>query len=328
MTGRVVSQSRGPGGLKLWLCGAAIVGVALSGVSAGAASATAPGAPHVNSVKSSGKRSITVAFGKPGSDGGAPISIYRALCTSSDGGVVGANDSLRSPIRVASLTAGKSYTCTVRARNRVGEGPASKPSSAVIVRPKPPGPPAITSVKATGLRGISVAFTKPADDGGAPISRYQAVCASSNGGVARARQASGSPIRVSGLSASRTYTCTVAAGNAIGLGSASEQSSPVVPRPTAPGPPTITSAKATGRRSITVAFDPPADNGGAPITNYLVRCASTDGGAKRSRLAHPSPIRVNGLTAAKTYRCSVAASNNVALGPASVLSKPVVVRSN
>jgi hypothetical protein len=327
MTGKSVSKSR-PRGLELWLCCVAIVGVALSSASAGAASATAPGAPHVNSVKASGKRTITVAFGKPGTDGGAPISIYRALCTSSDGGIAGANDSLRSPIRVASLSAGRTYTCTVRARNRVGEGPASKPSDPVIVRPKPPAAPTITSVKPTGLRAVLVTFSKPSDDGGAPISRYQAACASSTGGVARVQQGPRSPIRVGGLSASDTYTCTVAAGNAIGLGSASEQSSPVVPRPVAPGPPTLTSAKATGRRSVTVAFDPPADNGGAAITNYLVRCASTDGGAKRSRLAHPSPIRVNGLTAAKTYRCTVAASNNVALGKASALSKPFVVRSN
>ena len=155
------------------------------------------------------------------------------------------------------------------------------------------------------------------------------VCASSNGGVyPRASGLGVADTASTGLTPTRNYTCTVAAGNAIGLGAASAPSSPVVPRPTAPGRPTITSAKATGRRSITVAFDPPADNGGAPITNYLVRCASTDGGAKRSRLAHPSPIRVNGLTAAKTYKCTVAASNNVALGPPSALSKPVVVRSN
>jgi len=311
---------------RTWLCVVAFVASSLGGPPAGAATPTVPGAPTITSVKAIGLKSVTVAFDKPANDGGARIASYRATCTSTDRGVRGTHDAANSPIRVPDLTENKIYVCTVTASNDVGAGRASTRSSAVVVLPTPPSAPTVRSVKAIGSRTITVTFTKPADDGGAPIMNYRATCTSNAGGVGRSREGAQSPINVADLTAGEIYRCTVAADNRVGLGRASARSSPVLARPTAPGAPTITSVRSIGLRSIMVAFAKPADDGGTPIRDYVVECTSTNGGAARSGHASASPIRVSDLTSKKTYRCTVAATNDVRLGPSSPPSKPVVAR--
>jgi len=79
-----------------------------------------------------------------------------------------------------------------------------------------------------GSYGPAIAFTKPANDGGAPISNYHVTCTSNNGGITITHEAFASPISVIGLSPTKTYTCTVAARNQTGLGPASAPSQPFV----------------------------------------------------------------------------------------------------
>jgi hypothetical protein len=78
-----------------------------------------------------GNAKITVAFSAP-FNGGKPITGYRVSCTSSNGGVAASNDRSTSPIVVTGLTNGRSYTCTVRARNANGFGSASHQSSTAL----------------------------------------------------------------------------------------------------------------------------------------------------------------------------------------------------
>jgi hypothetical protein len=119
---------------KLSRCGAALVlSAALSAaalaIPAGAAPTkpTKPGAPTITSVKP-GFHSVVVSFAKPASNGGARITNYRVVCTSRDRRARAANEGPKSPIKVSGLTTGKTYTCTVKAKNSVGYGPASAPS--------------------------------------------------------------------------------------------------------------------------------------------------------------------------------------------------------
>jgi hypothetical protein len=85
--------------------------------------------------------------------------------------------------------------------------------------------------------------------------------------------------------------------------------------------------KTAGRRSITVAFTEPADNGGAPVTHYRVVCTSSKGGTNSAHVGPSSPIIVNGLTAKKRYTCTVAAGNHVRYGPPSQPSEPITATS-
>ena len=90
----------------------------------------APAAP-------TGAHPVKVASGtfkvnfSPGSNDGAPITVYSTTCTSSDGGVTRTATGTASPITVNGLTPGTSYTCTITARNSRGVSPASAPSASV-----------------------------------------------------------------------------------------------------------------------------------------------------------------------------------------------------
>jgi len=90
-----------------------------------------PGAPTVSSV-TPGSHKATVAFAAPTNDGGVRVKSYRVTCTSSNGGVSGAHQDFKSPISVAGLEAGFTYTCTVAAINLVSIGPDSAPSTPFV----------------------------------------------------------------------------------------------------------------------------------------------------------------------------------------------------
>jgi hypothetical protein len=304
------------------------VGVALGTAAAAGASPTVPGAPTITSV-SAGDHSIRVAFTRP-ADGGSPIFLYKALCSSSDGGATRSDSDFHTTLHVNGLSAGKTYTCTAAARNRVGYGPASAPSASFVALPIPPvapGPPTITSVATAGIQNLSVAFAPPASNGGAGISDFKAICVSSDGGVTRTDDRHESPIVLHNLTASKTYTCTVDARNKVGFGPPSAPSAPVVvlgkPVITAPGAPTIASATG-GVQSVSVAFSPPANDGGANITDYKATCTSSDGGVSRWDDRNASPILVVHLTSGKTYTCTVMARNKIGFGPPSAPSSAVL----
>ncbi len=187
-----------------------------------------------------------------------------------------------------------------------------------------PGAPKVTSVKA-GIRTVTVSFTKPANDGGSRILGYRASCVSTNHGVTGSRGGTNSPIAVQGLTAAKTYRCTVTANNKVGSGSASGHSLAVVARPVPPAAPSAPTVKAD-TRSATVTFTKPTHDGGAPVSTYRVVCKSKDGGSARTTQSTKSPVLVVGLAAAATYRCTVAAGNRIGIGPESAASAPVVVR--
>jgi len=114
---------------------------------------------------------------------------------------------------VATLTNGKTYSCTVVATNAVGDGLAS-PASATAVPatvPTAPAAPMLTH----GNASISVAIDPP-NTGGSAITGYMATCTSSDGGTAGNHTSVSSPDMVSALTNGKTYTCTAHATNAVG----------------------------------------------------------------------------------------------------------------
>ena len=206
---------------------------ARNAVGAGASSAASasvvtrprsPGPPRSLSVRPIGTRTVAVSFTKPIDDGGARVSGYRATCTPTHGGLAHAAQGAASPINVARLASGETYTCTVAAINNIGTGTPSSPSSPVIPRPTAPTAPTLVSAKTAGHRSITIAFTEPADDGGAPITHYRVTCASSDGGASSAHVGASSPVTVNGLTAKKHYTCTVTASNHVRYGPPSQPS--------------------------------------------------------------------------------------------------------
>lgn len=102
-----------------------------------------PGAPTIGTATPNHLQA-TIAFLPPANTGGTVIIDYTVSCTPS-----GTATAMVSPITVPGLIDGITYTCTVRARNSVGTGPAS---GSVMVTPVPtPTPPMITSANATSF---------------------------------------------------------------------------------------------------------------------------------------------------------------------------------
>jgi hypothetical protein len=176
-----------------------------------------------------------------------------------------------------------------------------------------PGPPTNVAANATSPTSAQVSFSAPASNGGAQITGYQARCESSTGGVAQVVTGTSSPVSVPGLTPAETYACDVRATNSAGSSAWSTKSASFsTPQATTrPKKPTGVTTTALSPKSARVAFTPPTDNGGSPITSYRAQCVSPDGGKKRTEDGASSPITFTNLTPGKAYRCRVKATNAV-----------------
>ena len=177
-----------------------------------------------------------------------------------------------------------------------------------------PGAPTISTATG-GNAKATVTFTAPASNGGSPITSYTTV--SSPGNFACTTKTS--PSTVTGLANGTTYTFTVKATNAVGIGTPSAASNSVTPAPTVPEAPTNVTATAGNAQATVAFFLAPSATGGSPITSYIA--TSTPG--SRTVRSTISPITVAGLTNGTAYTFTVKATNAIGTGPASGASNSV-----
>jgi large repetitive protein len=118
--------------------------------------ATVPGAPQ--NVSAVGGNSLAVvSFSPPASDGGSVVTSYTATCN--PGGVSASRAA--SPITVAGLLNGTTYTCSVTATNSAGTGPAS---ASVNVMPSAVAPLTLAEVQSRKTHGAAGTFDLPIDE--------------------------------------------------------------------------------------------------------------------------------------------------------------------
>jgi hypothetical protein len=292
--------------------------------------ATPPFAPKIGTViRGNGQATVSfstpAAVGKVPGNGGSPITSYTVT---SDPDAISATRAGRgtSPITVTGLTGGKSYTFTVMATNKVGNGAASSPSNSITPTAAVPGAP--VAVKAApGDGNATVSFTAPLENG-SPIQFFTVI--SYPGGISA--QGNASPITVNGLTNGTAYAFKVTATNWIGTGPVSW--SRYVTPSTAPFVPTGIKA-VRGNGQATVSFSAPAaaggvpGNGGSPITSYTVSLPDIISITKAS-----SPITVTGLENGTEYKFNVWANNKNGQGvvgisnavtPATLPGTPTIV---
>ncbi|WP_110457428.1 Ig-like domain-containing protein [Shewanella algidipiscicola] len=265
---------------------------------------TVPGAPIIGTASALDGQAV-VNFSAPASDGGSAITSYQV--TSSPGGIT-ASDA-NSPIGVAGLTNGTSYTFTVQAINAVGTSLPSAPSNSVV--PK---------------ANQTISFNNP---GAQNFGTTPTLAATASSGLTPGF--SSSTTGVCTITASGTLTfvtagnCTIDADQA---GDSSYNAAPTVTRSfmvhaLVPGAPTSVNAVASDA-SATVSFSAPASTGGAAINGYTV--TSTPGGITASGAG--SPLTVSGLSNGTDYSFTVSASNTAGTGPASSPSNTVTPKVN
>ncbi len=186
--------------------------------------------------------------------------------------------------------------------------PAGGPDA--IVR-TPPGPPG--EVQASASSGFAtVSWSPPADAGSSPVSGYSVTV--SPGGVSFTASAADRSRAIPGLSAGTPYSFAVVAHNAAGDGTPSATVGPAVPRDV-PGAPSGVAAEG-GDGELTVHWQPPGDDGGAPITGY--RISASPGGASLTVGGLATSATLGGLLDGVRYAVVVRAVNALGSGPPSV----------
>lgn len=149
--------------------------------------------------------------------GGKAISGFTV--TSNPGSYTGTGT---SPVAVAGLTAGTSYTFTAVATNPNGNSTATSASSSILAATVPQAPTIGSATVNNATSTASVTYTANATGGAANTYTVTSSPGSLTGTGA-------SPVTVSGLSAGTNYTFTVRAANAAGNSIASSASNSVSP---------------------------------------------------------------------------------------------------
>ena len=189
--------------------------------------ASTPSAPFITSVTPA-SGSATVAFTAPGFTGGSAITDYEY---SINGGTTWLSATTSaSPLAISGLTNGTSYIVSIRAKNTVGAGLLSDPSApftplgagAVQVTASattPTAPRELRVEEGSPSTSAVVRWKVPRSDGGSPITNYLVVVNPPVTCTATFIETTGvETCTASDLTPGETYTFTVRAANANGLG--------------------------------------------------------------------------------------------------------------
>jgi hypothetical protein len=287
----------------------------LTAMSSPQAKATDPG-PPTGLTATAGDLLVRLSWTPPASDGGAAIIGYDIyLGTSSHGESANpVNISLvtATSYQVAGLTGGTTYYFTVKAVNG-GDRRSAASAQASATPPAAPGSPTGRTATAGHAR-VRLSWTAPASAGGAPVTRYD-VYEGKTADVkltAPVTSSTGTSATVTGLTDGTRYYFKVTAVSQVGAGSAAGAVSATPAAPVAaPGSPTGLTA-VPGRGRVTLSWAPPASDGGAGISGYLIYVGTSPGGASATLLtsAATTSYSVLGLTDGTTYYFAVAAVND------------------
>ena len=188
-----------------------------------AISAAVPDPPILTAV-TGGSQEVTNVFTGPAHQGSAPVTSYKASCTSTTGTFTASGSA--SPIAVKSLVAGDAYKCVVTAQNDAGSSIDSNALTATASGPPTiPGAPTMNAAPmlvAGSDYTIYFSFTPPANTGYLPLTSMTGTCTGGKGAYS-ATWPPANPLGQTYLKApgNDTYICSVTAMNSEGSGPAS-----------------------------------------------------------------------------------------------------------
>ncbi len=287
-----------------------------------------PGAP-LDFTAHRGNREVFLTWQPPTSLGGTPITSYDVYMGTSPGAestsAVASTAATAALVRPgpATISNGTKYYFTVKALNAVGPGPAS---SEVSATPEGvPGPPG-DLVATAGPGSVKLSWAVPSSPGDSAITGYDLYEGTSPGAEsATPVQLPATPTdhTVSGLTAGTAYYFYIVAGNTEGSGLSSDE---VYATPTPvlypPGVP-LDLAAHRGNREVFLTWQPPASDGGSPVTGYDVYMGTAPGAESPNAVAstsgtaalvRPDPATITNGT---KYYFTVKAVNAIGTSPAS-----------
>ena len=285
-----------------------------------------PGAPTGLS-PAYGNSQVLLAWTAPADDGGSDITGYVAEYRAVNG--TGApwmlSERVASDATAATVTGlanGQAYEFRVYAENVAGTG---APSGIVVATPYPvPGPPGGLSAAPAPL-SVTLRWDAPAAaDGGAPVDDYIVEYRDASAGASEwdTHYDTGAALQTSstitGLANGQVYEFRVYAVNDAGRGIPSD-----VVRATprgVPSAPLDLSSDPVDSGAV-LRWSPPADDGGAPITDYIIEyrnatgtavwVAHDGGGSANASSTHAT---VTGLANGRAYEFRVYAVNEAGTG--------------
>ncbi|SFN39391.1 beta strand repeat-containing protein [Mycetocola miduiensis] len=226
---------------------------------------TVPDAPDLLAAKPT-DQGITIRWGAPSFNGGSVILGYIIERRTVDGvweDIANQSSSDRTTTDTG-LANGTAYSYRVSAQNLAGR---SGPSTPMWATPRnvPGAPTGLAATPGDGRAQLS--WTAPQWDGGNTITGYDVEQRTDGGTWVTVDTLRGSTATVTGLVNGTEYEFRVVASNDAGTG-ASSATTTTTPRgvPGAPG----TLAAEPGVGSVTLTWSPPADDGGARVTGYVV----------------------------------------------------------
>ncbi|MEZ5205017.1 MAG: fibronectin type III domain-containing protein [Acidimicrobiales bacterium] len=282
---------------------------------------TVPTAPR-NVSGASGDGQVTLVWAIPVSDGGSPVTGYTVTpyigATAQTPRVFNTPDTDRV---ITGLTNNTAYTFKVKATNAAGTGPDSEASPAIAPLGIATAPTGVTGT--AGIGAVTLSWIAPVSDGGSPIIGYVVtpyIGASPQTPVTFNSTATTQTI--TGLGNGTTYTFTVQAETANGVGPESAPSTPITPRNVPGSPYSVTGTPGNGQ--VTLTWSAPVSNGGSPLTGYTV--TPSIGSSAQTPIAFDSTATsqtITGLTNGTTYTFKVKATNAAGSGTDSASSPPL-----
>jgi parallel beta-helix repeat protein len=272
-----------------------------------------PSAPQ-NLTVVAGNTTAILTWEPPADDGGTPITNYTIYYHTKTGGspekIVVGNITTYT---FSGLTNGQTYYFAVSAINKAGEGEKSNEVRATpCTTPSPPQN--LTAV--AGNRNVTLTWEPPADNGGMAVTNYTVYYGTSPGNYTNNITLGNiTNYTITGLINGQRYYFAVSAINAVGE---SPKSNEVFAMPcTVPSAPQNLTAVA-GNGNVTLTWQPPADNGGMPITGYRIYYGTSSGNyTVNITVGNITSYTITGLTNGQKYYFSVSAINAVGEGPKS-----------
>ena len=306
--------------------GVNIVGTGTPSTTLSVTPSTIPGPSVITSSTSYSNQQSLVKWAEPVNTGGAPILSYNLQysSTGSTGSWLPTTPYSFSASTISytftGLTNGTRYYFQVQAVNLNGLGPYSaQTSNSTAIPATTPDPPINLSTTA-GINSISVSWNPPVNDGGAIISSYTLQYRTGAGNWTTIPLISQPQYIITGLNQSTTYDIQVAAINVVGTGSYSI----IVNGQTDSTPNNPTDLQGTrGNTQVSLKWTAPNNNGGTPITGYLVERNTSSSGQWTQTLTGSTEASfvVTGLTNGILYYFRVSGVNIVGTGtPSTTLS--------